>query len=105
MNNHGLKKIMILFLFCYFSGIIALSIHHHHNSFLLPACSICQAKTSFAGTFSKTEVDFTPEAAMVGLPLIAVCMILFGVLSDRETVFTPSQIVITHPNKASPLNS
>jgi hypothetical protein len=90
MNNPWIKKIILLFLLSYFSGVIALSLHHHNNSFLLPTCSICKAKTSFAGTFSKTKVDFTPETAMVCLPLMVLSLIMFGILLNRETVFSQS---------------
>jgi hypothetical protein len=107
MHHPLIKKIVFLSLLGFFLAVVAISLHHHDNSFLLPTCSICKVKTSLSGTFSKIKVDATPAVAGFHLLLITIFLCLSGILPDKKTVFINSQIAVTYPNKAPPsgLNS
>ena len=63
MYHSLIKKIVFLSLVGFFLAVLAISLHHHDNSFSLPTCSICKVKTSLSGTFSKIKVDSAPTVA------------------------------------------
>jgi hypothetical protein len=105
MHHPLIKKIVFLSLFGFFLAVMALSLHHHDNSFSLPNCSICKVKTSLSGTFSKINIDSAPAVASLNLFSIAIFLCLSGIIPDRKTVFIDSQIAVTYPNKAPPFGS
>ncbi len=100
-----IKKIVFLSLVGFFLAVLAISLHHHDNSFSLPTCSICKVKTSLSGTFSKIKVDSAPPVASIHLLSMAIFLCLCGILPDRKAVFIDSQIAVTYPNKAPPFIS
>ena len=104
MHQTRIKNVIFLSLFCFLLGVMALTLHHHDNAFLLPTCSICKVKASLSGTFSKINVDSAPAVAICCLSLAAIFLCLSGILPDRRTVFIDSQIVENYPNKAPPFN-
>jgi hypothetical protein len=105
MHHPLIKKFVFLLLFGFFLAVMAISLHHHDNSFLLPTCSICKVKTSLSGTFSKIKVDSAPAVASLHLLWITIFLSLSGILPDKKTVFIDSQIAFTYPNKAPPFRS
>jgi hypothetical protein len=105
MHHPLIKKIVFLSLFGFFLAVVAISLHHHDNSFSLPTCSICKVKTSIFGTFTKIKVDSAPAVASLHLLLITIFLCLSGFLPDKQTVFIDSQIAVTYPNKAPPFTS
>lgn len=102
MQQTRIKTVIFLSLFGFFLGIVAISLHHHDNAFLLPACSICKVKTSLSGTCSKIKVDSAPGSAILCLSLAAIFLCLSGILPDRKDVFIDTQTAETYPNKAPP---
>lgn len=102
MQQVRIKTVVVLSLFGFFLGVMAISFHHHDNAFLLPACSICKVKTSLSGTFNKIKVDSAPGAAIHCLSRAAIFLCLSGILPDRKDVFIDTQIAETYPNKAPP---
>jgi hypothetical protein len=104
MHQTRIKNVIFLPLFCFLLGVMALTLHHHDNAFLLPTCSICKVKASLSGTFSKINVDSAPSVVICCLSLMAIFLYLSGILPDRRTVFIDSQIVENYPNKAPPFN-
>jgi hypothetical protein len=70
----------------------------------LPTCSICKAKTSISGSFSKIKVDSAPAIDSYCLSLIAIYLCLSGILPDRKTVFIDSQTAGIYFNKAPPIH-
>ncbi len=104
MHQTQIKNVIFLSLFCFFLGVMAISLHHHDNTFLLPTCSICKVKTSLSGAFSKINVDCAPAIAILCLSLSAIFLCLSGIPLDRKTVFNDSQIVENYFNKAPPFN-
>jgi hypothetical protein len=105
MHHPLIKKIVFLSLPGFFLAIMAISLHHHDNSFSLPTCSICKAKTSLSGTVSKVKIDSAPIVTSFHLLLTTILLSLSGILSDKQTVFIDSQIAVTYPNKAPPPRS
>ena len=105
MYHSLIKKIVFLSLVGFFLAVLAISLHHHDNSFSLPTCSICKVKTSLSGTFSKINIDSAPAVASIHLLLITIFLSLSGILPDKQGVFTDSQIAVTYPNKAPPFRS
>jgi hypothetical protein len=105
MYHPLIRKIVFLSLFGFFLAVLAISLHHHDNSFSLPTCSICKVKTSLFGTFNKIKVDSAPTDASFYLFPIAIFLCLSCILPDRKNVFIDSQIAVTYPNKASPFIS
>jgi hypothetical protein len=97
-----IKKVVFFTLFGFFLAVLAISLHHHDNSFSLPTCSICKIKTSISGTFSKINIDSAPAIAGIHLFSMLILLCLSGILPDRKTVFIDSQIAVTYPNKAPP---
>jgi hypothetical protein len=51
------RGVGLLLASCFFLGVVALAMHHHDVSFRLKSCAICNAKTSFSGTFNKIKAD------------------------------------------------
>jgi hypothetical protein len=102
MQHPVIKKIIFLSLLGFFLAVLAISLHHHDNSFLLPTCSICKVKTSLSGTFNKIKFDSAPAVAGLHLLLMTIFLCLSGILPDKKTVFIDSQIAFTYPNKAPP---
>jgi hypothetical protein len=102
MHQTLIKKVIFLSLFCFLLGVMALTLHHHDNAFLLPACSICKVKTAFTGTIGKINFDSTPAAAIYCLSWTAIFLCLSGILPDGKTIFIDSRIVENYPNKAPP---
>jgi hypothetical protein len=100
-----IKKVIFLSLFGFFLAVLAISLHHHDNSFLLPTCSICKVKTSLSGTISKINIDSAPAVDSLYLFSIAIFLFLCGILPDRKTIFIDSQIAVTYPNKSPPFFS
>jgi len=105
MYHPLIKKIVFLSLLVFFLAVMAISLHHHDNSFSLSTCSICKVKTSLSGTSSKINVDSAPAAVSFHLFFITIFLCLSGILSDKQTVFIDSQIAVTYPNKAPPFRS
>ncbi len=105
MHYPLIKKIVFLSLLGFFLAVMAISLHHHDNSFSLSTCSICKVKTSLSGTFSKIKVDSAPIATSFHLLLITILLSLSGILFDKRTVFIDSQVAVTYPNKAPPFRS
>ncbi len=105
MHHPLIKKIVFLSLLGFFLAIMAISLHHHDNSFSLPTCSICKVKTSISGTFSKIKIDSAPIVTSFHLLLTTILLSLSGILLDKQTIFIDSQIAVTYPNKAPPPRS
>ena len=105
MHQTKIKNVIFLSLFGFFLAVLAISFHHHDNSFLLRSCSICKIKTSLSGTFNKVKVDSAPAVVSLHLSSIAIFLCLSGILPDRKNVFIDSQIAFTYPNKAPPFKS
>jgi len=102
MYQTRIKIIIFLSLFGFLLGVMAITLHHHDNAFLSPACSICKVKTSLSGTFSKIKIDSAPAVAILCYSLTAIILCLSGIPAHRITVFLDSQIAETYPNKAPP---
>jgi hypothetical protein len=102
MQQPLIKNVIFLSLFGFLLSVLAISLHHHDNSFLLRSCSICKIKTSLSGTFNKVKVDSTPAVVSLHLFSVAIFLCLSGILPDKKTVFINSQIAVTYPNKAPP---
>jgi hypothetical protein len=105
MNHPLIKKIVFLSLFGFFLAVLAISLHHHDNSFSLPTCSICKVKASISGTFNKIKVDSAPAVASLHIFLIAIFLSLSGILPHIKNDFIASQVAVTYPNKAPPFGS
>ena len=105
MHQTGRNKVIFLSLFGFSLAVMAISLHHHDNSFSRPTCSICKVKTSISGTFSKIKVDSPPPVAHLHLLSIAIFLCFSGILRDKKTVFIDSRIAVTYPNKAPPFIS
>ena len=105
MHNTQMKKVIFLSLLGFFLAVVVYSLHHHDNSFSLPTCSICKAKNSISGTFSKIKVDASPPVANLHLMTSTIFLYLSGILPDKKTVFIDSQIAVTYPNKAPPFRA
>jgi hypothetical protein len=97
-----IKKIVLFPLFAFFLAVLAISLHYHENSFSLPGCSICKAKTFLSSTITKTKIDSAPAVASLHLSLMAIFLCLSGILPYRKTVFIDSQTAEIYPNKAPP---
>lgn len=104
MQQTKIKTIVLLPLLGFILGVVAISFHHHDNSFLLPTCSLCKVKTAFSGTSSKIKIDTVPAAADKYFLLTAIILCLSDILSNRKRVFIHSRIAETYPNKAPPLS-
>jgi hypothetical protein len=102
MHQTRIKIVVFLSLISFFLGIVAITLHHHDNSFLPPACSICKVKTTFSGTFSKIKIDSAPAVANLSLSLMAIFLCLSAILPDKKTVFIDSQTAGIYSNKAPP---
>jgi hypothetical protein len=100
MYKVRIKIVIILSIFGFLLGAMSIALHHHDNAFLLPNCSICQAKTSLSGAFSKVNVD--SATTMTFLSLIAISLSLSGIIPDRQSLFVDFPTAYTYPNKASP---
>lgn len=104
MRQTKIKTIVFLPLLVFFLSVVAISFHHHDNSFFLPACSICKVKASLSGTFSKIKINTVPAVASGYFLLTAFILCLSGIMPDGKSIFIHSQIVETYPNKAPPFS-
>jgi hypothetical protein len=105
MHDTLIKKVVLLSLFGFILAVLAISLHHHDNSFSLPTCSICKVKTSISGTFNKIKTNYDPTAASLTILLTMIFLSLSDISPDRNTIFIDFQVAVTYPNKAPPFRS
>jgi hypothetical protein len=94
MNHSLIKRIALVSLSGFFLAICAVAFHYQDNKFLRTSRFICKVKTSPSGTMSKNQVD-----SAVVYPLLT------AVVHENTTIFIPSQVAHTFPNKAPPARS
>jgi hypothetical protein len=105
MNHSLIKRIALVSLSGFFLAICAVAFHYQDNKFLRTSRFICKVKTSTSGTMSKNQVDSAPVITIVSLGLAVVYPLLTAVVHENTTIFIPSQVAHTFPNKAPPARS
>ena len=104
MRRTRINIIVFLSLLGFFLGVTAIAFHHHDNAFLLPACSLCKAKTSFSGTVNKLKANASPAVLILSFSLTAMLLCTSCLAPDRKKHFIDFQIIDTYPNKAPPFH-
>lgn len=103
MRPSWIKIIVFLSIAGFSLGVMSIALHHHDNTFSLPGCFLCKAKTSFTGAINKAKADNIPVALVLCLSLAVTSLYVSGILPIPKVAFIVCQIVETYPNKAPPL--
>jgi uncharacterized membrane protein YadS len=103
MHHSLIKRIILLTLALFFLAGLAIAFHHHDNTLLLAARSICKTKAAISGTMGKNKSD--PATAVTVISVGGVVFPLLTTVVAENTTTISSQSTYIWPNKAPPAKS
>jgi len=104
MKQYVIKKIILLSIVGFILVIAAGALHCNDKTFTMRSRPVCKIKT-FAGTMVKNKIGSVPVEPIVFTDPFTFCFSLTVFVHGNSTVFIPSQIDYSYPNKAPPARS